>query len=452
MPMKPLLIKDNMSKPKGDFSLIPSLTAKIADKTLERLEQEGIFVFPEMVHDSDDLTREQVILQSVNESYRAGNVMGFLGCGDERLIIGSRFDEEHHDFFMRYLLEKTLDLPNIVEAVTDTDLENPFLNYLLFLFPSYLKEAMRKGPYKIYVRNLYNDENIKGTIDITRHIKLNTPFTGNIAYSQRDFSYDNDLMELIRHTIEFIKRKPFGNTLLAKVKDEAALVISATPSYALFARQKIIEANRKSAIRHAYFREYRALQYLCILILEHQKHQIGTGTRPIYGILFDGAWLWEEYVNKLINEGCDNYYHPMNKSGTGGQLLFGGHGKIYPDFISKNVSQRIIADAKYKPFDNIGNKDYLQVLAYMFRFDAKVGYYLYPEASGGTDITLWLNRGTTYENNVSRSNEIRVVKQGLKIPINVQDYAEFTYRMQESEKTFVESFKGNLQSEIRMPS
>lgn len=31
---------------------------------------------------------------------------------------------------------------------------------------------------------------------------------------------------------------------------------------------------------------------------------------------------------------------------------------IYPDFIS-NDEGRIIADAKYKPIDNIGNRDYL---------------------------------------------------------------------------------------------
>ena len=53
---------------------------------------------------------------------------------------------------------------------------------------------MRKGIFKKYVRNRYNDGNVKGTIDIARHIELNTPFTGNVAYSQREFSYDNNLM------------------------------------------------------------------------------------------------------------------------------------------------------------------------------------------------------------------------------------------------------------------
>lgn len=60
----------------------------------------------------------------------------------------------------------------------------------------------------------------------------------------------------------------------------------------------------------------------------------------------------------------------------------------------------MIADAKYKPIENIGNQDYLQLLAYLFRFDAKQGYYLYPEAAEGENKTLWLNQGTTYEDNV----------------------------------------------------
>ena len=85
----------------------------------------------------------------------------------------------------------------------------------------------------------------------------------------------------------------------------------------------------------------------------------------MYGILFDGA-----------------------------QRLFdGNHGLIYPDFIGKDAGERIIADAKYKPWNNISGKDYLQILAYMFRFDAKRGYYLYPEVTHQADVSLRLNRG-----------------------------------------------------------
>ena len=177
------------------------------------------------------------------------------------------------------------------------------------------------------------------------------------------------------------------------------------------------------------------------MILRHQKHQIGSGSRQIYGILFDGAWLWEEYINSLIE---DMFYHPMNKGGKGAQRLFDGNvGLIYPDFISRNSELRMIADAKYKPIDNIGNRDYLQVLAYMFRFDAKTGFYLYPEAGTSDDLKLRMNRGSTYESNVSPRDDISITKHGLKIPVDAQDYDGFVNKMKSSEHEFMSAFLTN---------
>lgn len=279
--MKLLKIKDNSQQKKDAFSDIGTLTGKIADKTLEQLEREGVFVFPEIVKDAEDITRDQMIIQSVNDTYRSGNVMGFLGCGDERLIIESRFGGDEEDYFFQYLLDRVLDFPNIVDLESDANQDNRLFNFLLFLFPYYLKTAMRKGLFKRYIRHRYNDGNVKGSIDIARHIEKNTPFTGSVAYSQREFSYDNSLMELVRHTIEFIKRKPYGNNLLIKVKDEVKLVLDATPGYEPYDRQRIIEENKKNTVRHAYYREYLALQRLCLLILRHQKHQIGSGSKQI---------------------------------------------------------------------------------------------------------------------------------------------------------------------------
>ena len=432
--MKLLNVKDNSQIRRDEFSEIMNLTAKIADKTLGQLEREGVFVFPEILKDAEDITREQVLLQGYNDSYRSGNVMGYLGYGDERLVIQSRFsDDNGNDFFFQYLLDRVLDLPNI-GFESDADQTRRLFNYLLFMFPYFLQTAMRKGVFKKYIWHRYNDGNVKGSIEIARHIEKNTPFVGNVAYSQREFSYDNHLMELVRHTIDFIKKKPYGNKLLVKVKDEVKLVEGATPGYEHYARQRVIEDNRKNSVRHAYFWEYRALQHLCLLILQHQKHQIGSGSRQIYGILFDGAWLWEEYVNSLIG---DVFYHPMNKSGKGVQRLFDSNmGLIYPDFISRDDRIRIIADAKYKPADNIGNKDYLQVLAYMLRFDAKTGYYLYPERAGHDDRQLWLNRGSTYEDNVVPRDDISVIKHGLKMPANEESYEAFVSGIKQSEKEF----------------
>ena len=319
--MRQVRIKDNCKKNKAEFSEIHGLVKAVADKTLGELEKEGVFVFPEMLRDTEDITRDQMILQSVNDCYCSGNVMGFLGYGEERLAIESRFSTGDNDYFFQYLLERVLDFPNIVNLETNAERDNRMYSLLLFLFPSFLAKAMRKGPFKTYVRNRYNDGNVRGTIDITRHIRENTPFVGNIAYSQREYSYDNHLMQLVRHTIEYIRRKPYGKNLLVKVKDEVRLVIDATPGYDGKNLQKVLIQNQKGAIRHAYYHEYRALQQLCILILQNERVNVGLGARRIYGILFDGAWLWEEYVSQLVE---DVFYHPQNKGGKGGQWLFAG--------------------------------------------------------------------------------------------------------------------------------
>lgn len=117
--MKLLKIKDNAKWRKDTFSEIGILTSKIANKTLEQLEREGVFVFPETIQNSKDITRDQMILQEINDTYHSGNVMGFLGFGNERLIIESRFCGNDEDYFFQYLLEKVLDFPNLVNLKID---------------------------------------------------------------------------------------------------------------------------------------------------------------------------------------------------------------------------------------------------------------------------------------------------------------------------------------------
>ena len=429
--MKTPKVKDNTIYITSRFSCNQCIVSNILNKSLSQLDAEGLFIFPESIKKVEDLTRDQMILQEFNGKYRTGNVMGFIGYGKERLIIQSRFCNDKEDYFLSYLLERVLNLPNIVSLDADTSSDKKLLNFLLFIFPKYLENAIRKGLYKQYIHKQYNDTNIKGKIDIPRHLIKNTPFIGNIAYSQRLFSYDNMLMELIRHTIEFIKSKSYGSIILSDIKEELKLIVNATQSYRACDRQKIIEQNKKNSIRHAYFSEYSALQRLCILILKSEKHDIGSGIQNSYGILFDGAWLWEEYINILLSS---HFYHPKNKSKFGAQQLFSdGKGLIYPDFISKSTDPRLIVDAKYKPIENIRGRDYLQVLAYMYRFDASQGYYIYPDSEGQVPLVLNLNKGSTYENNVSTRDDVNIIKLGLKIPNKSANYDDFKMQMHESE-------------------
>lgn len=437
--MKVIKIKDNASLLFSEFNEIPNIITSVLDKPVSELEDIGLFVFPNSLNAQESITGDQKILEKVNEAYRTSNIMGFLGFDQENLIIESRFSEGQKDYFFQYLIEHVLKIPYVIDLNTTIDQNNRIIDLYIFILPYYLKKAMRKGLFKVYTKKEYNNDNLKGSIDIQKHIKKNSPFTGNIAYSQREFSYDNYILQLIRHTIEFIKKRKEGTGVLSSVIAEVKKVREATPTYNHKDKNKVITLNNKRPIRHAYFKEYRELQKLCLTILQQHKHYVGSGKEKIHGILFDGAWLWEEYINTLVHK---DFYHPQNKSGSDGQRLFSKEsglkiGLIYPDFIGRNSENRVIGDAKYKPIQNIGNKDFQQVLSYMFRFDAKTGYYFFPSNNLVSDQVLFLNQGSTYESNVRMREDIKIIKLGLTIPQEVKDYKNFSEKMKKAEQEFL---------------
>ena len=205
-----------------------------------------------------------------------GNMSGFIGMNGQSVSIHSRFSTNTEDFFLHYMLQKVLCI-NVVNLSHGTANEKIF-NFLLYLFPKLLKDALTQGVYKEYQRNEYNDANVRGTIDINRHLKTNLPFNGRIAYRTREFSYDNHVTELIRHTIEYIGKSSFGKILLendAETHANVAQIISATPSYSRQEREKVIKSNSK-IVNHPYYFRYTPLQRLCLRILRHENLNSAT--------------------------------------------------------------------------------------------------------------------------------------------------------------------------------
>ena len=69
--MKQLVIKDNQCRLKSDFDEVGEVTSRVVDRTLAELEKED------------------------------GNIMGFLGAGDQRIIMESRFSRGEGDYFFQ---------------------------------------------------------------------------------------------------------------------------------------------------------------------------------------------------------------------------------------------------------------------------------------------------------------------------------------------------------------
>ena len=416
----------------------PKLSNLLLDRTLESLSQdERVFIFPNDLKNSSDLEKDQKIFETVNKKIKTGNVIGFLGCGQERLTISSRFSDESNDNFLHYLLHKVLHI-NLTSLDVALSREESLYQLLMYLFPKYLQAAIRKGLYKEYHRFSYNDSNVKGVIDVRNHLKKNLPFTGNIAYTTREFTYDNPLMQLIRHTIEYIKKqKGIGQGVLDNLstsRENVAEIVRVTPSYKLADRAKIIRRNQSKLLRHAYFQEYRKLQELCLMILNQEKHGLGYQNQKIHGILFDIAWLWEEYVHTLLPK---DFIHPRNKEKLGGISVFSvGKRKVYPDFYQEEL--KIVLDAKYKKLEltekGINREDLFQLISYSYILKAEKAGLVFPSKDKVIDNEIGKLAGYG----------ALLKKWSIQIPQKSSSYREFCEMMENSEETF----KRNITKEM----
>lgn len=410
---------------KEDFvEIYPKISQVLLDRTLESLSQEdGIFIFPNDLKNTSDLDKEQKIFETVNQNIKTGNVIGFLGCGQERLTISSRFSNANNDYFLHYLLQKVLNI-NLTNLDVGLSSEDKLYQLLVYLFPKYLQAALRKGLYKEYQRFFYNDSHVKGAIDVGNHLKKNVPFVGNISYTTREFAYDNPLMQLIRHTIEYVKNQKSFGVLLDSNRENMTEITRVTPSYKLADRAKIIRMNKIKPIRHAYFREYRKLQELCLMILSREKHGLGPQIQRVHGILFDVAWLWEEYVYTLLPKG---FIHPRNKEKTDGISVFSSHGrKIYPDFYYKDL--KIVLDTKYKKLEftekGINREDLYQLISYTYILEAKTAGLIFPSV------------GKVVDNDIGKLSGYGALlkKWSILIPQEAENYDHFVQQIHQSEK------------------
>lgn len=370
-------------------------------------EDREAFAFERGHHDDSHIFS----LHGTPDHYRmqSYNLVGFIGRNDVCITIRSRFTQEScGDYFLHYLMEKS-------SRLSVVDLQPPkgpddFLKLLPLLFPSFLTRAVNQGIFKQYRRFEYNDSRPRGTIDVARHIKLNLPFQGNIAYSTREFSFDNPVTELIRHTYEYINHQPEYRGLFhhdPAVINAVQQIKLATPSYRSQDRRAVMQANFKPC-SHPLLTAYRPLQQLCLMILRHKGMSFKARKDQIFGVLFDISYLWEEYLATLpALEGfthLNNNETAKNKTSLHLATLNRNQAlRFYPDFYLETAdSQRgnerasMVVDAKYKRYadHSIRRSDVYQMMGYMHALNAPQGILLCPVEQGAKpDVKSYALKG-----------------------------------------------------------
>lgn len=170
------------------------------------------------------------------------------------------------------------------------------------------------------------------------------------------------------------------------------------------------------------------------MILSREKHGLGSQAQKVHGILFDVAWLWEEYVYTLLPK---DFIHPRNKDKTDGISVFSNRErKVFPDFYHKEL--KIVLDAKYKKLEDtekgINREDLFQLISYSYILEAEKAGLIFPsmEQSVNSEIGKLAGYGS------------QLKKWSIQIPQNASSYSAFCKMMENS----AEIFKAIIDEEV----
>ncbi|MGL6032851.1 MAG: 5-methylcytosine restriction system specificity protein McrC [Kurthia gibsonii] len=281
-----------------------------------------------------------------------------------RLQIRSRFDIEKPYFLATLLLRNKIKLTDNMVSSNEDDLYDYML---LFWYKTKLQEAYEKGFYKTYRRFEANGESLRGSIDISRHIKLNIcQNNGKMAFSYRENTVNNYLNHLIIVAYEYLKKKypelieqNFDNDL--DFKSIVEEIRHATGSN-LIESSTFIKENNKP-ISHPYFMEYEDLRIICLKILRDEGISVwDSEVEKTKSILFYIPDLWELYLEDKLREHkriCNDLYVQGRVPGTNEAIKVFGKldaqtnsefvKEIYPDFLFfDDETPYFILDAKFR--------------------------------------------------------------------------------------------------------
>ena len=188
------------------------------------------------------------------------------------------------------------------------------------------------------------------------------------------------------------------------------------------------------------------------MILLREKIKYDSSANKIYGILFEGAWLWEEYLWTILKK-C-GFKHPQNKKSKDGINIYRENLR-YPDFykgkqvpenftkeeIERLIETNFILDAKYKHLEgnfqndewtsNFSRDDLHQLVTYLHILPAKKGALIYPfDKIDFTDKKIVISKE---KNLFGLGGKIWTI--GFAVS-KVENYKEFKSKMIESENEF----------------
>ena len=301
----------------------------------------------------------------------------------------SGFDTKDKHYFLAALLQSWLEnsgnSANFDDMVTGASWDEIFDFMSVAVFRRQLMDAYETGIYRGYQYFEDNSDRLRGSIDVSRHIRLNLGMrNGKIAMRYRKNTPDNAMNHLILHTYDELKQRHPGLVSALIVGDACGAVLEnlryLAPSYSK-TEPVAVAAKLRQPISNPLYDTYELLRGTCLHILEEQGVPVfEEGEERENTILFYSPDLWENFIDHRILSRLTGI-----KLETQLRLLgFHEQMELRPDFVLFGGIGRIVLDAKYKKewgqFPSIeGLKDDIrQCLVYQTAVQAAYSGIIFP--------------------------------------------------------------------------
>lgn len=297
--------------------------------------------------------KSPTLFQSLGQQYYTQEYVGVISYGNNLVTIGSRFDKnQDKQFFLQHLLEQIshLKLFHHPKLAGESAMVQPFLLLLLFHF---IEKAYSNGYFREYRRYQHNDSRFRGTLDMSRHIRLNPMNNGKIAYHTREYTVDNAINLLVLTANQKLEKHPnvhlrshYQHCLDSFPQVKAILKqIQRDLPYPSLKQQDVIRLLRKTreSITHPIYQNFEPLRRLCRSILGQDSPSFfQEGENQGIGAVFSINGAWEELLRKKIFPGFSTQERSF-------PILEGGHDCEIDLMYQNQAGELSIFDAKNKP-------------------------------------------------------------------------------------------------------
>jgi len=372
---------------------------------------------------------------------KTNNYVGVIRAGNKIIQIIpkiAQYAKSNDDSYKRQAISNLLYMLSYTHKldVKEADLaslnkvNDNFFEVLIFLFAKNLLALIQNNINKEYVSREDNLPFIKGKLQFSNHIKLNSITRTNFYLRYDEFCEDNILNRIFKYTTHLLIKttKNFSNL---KLLQELQFIFNDISLQRVNADDfKKINLTRLNKV-------YEPVLNLAKIFISQSSLEMSADNISTFSFVFDMNLLFEEYIGTMIRRSCSNRFSSITLQKPCRNLVeskivngkdLGPVFRMKPDIaLGQNYKQpEVIVDTKYKVLkdeekkEGVSQADLYQMNAYSKKYKCANIVLLYPKLTDQADknIQFKIDKNTNVHiRTVDLCRDLKIKREELELEL-----------------------------------